>query len=106
MWVIKWHGRGPLLVVKYEDLVKDWRSQVLRILNFLGVEAKDSADWSTGFVQYQRTHKQPHSHYTAEQVAVVNRAIVETHERLRHARLLAKLSVIEYQWNNTQHLSL
>ena len=104
-WVIKWRGHGPVLVVKYEDLLEDWRAQVMRMLSFLNVEARDFVDWSAGFLQYQRAHRQPYSHYTMEQVAVVNRAIMETHEYLRDAGVLDMLSVIEYYWNNS-HLSL
>ena len=81
----------PVLVVKYEDIQSNATSEVLRMLEFLGVdhspEQVAAILKNENFTQHYRNHTDTFEHYTPEQKVAVNAAILNITNQLKQAGL-------------------
>ena len=99
-WVLN-NLRHPMIVVKYEDMIKDTSKELQRMLHFLQVPYSDAQFQSVvtrGYTEFKRPHH-PHNdydHYTSQQRAFVNSIIRTTHRLLEEYRLTNRCNVYEY----------
>ena len=97
-WVIKF--KGPLCVAKYEDLVADAVSEVLRILDFLKFDYNEEVVRSAVSQEYSRYQRKQHASYnlyTAEQERDMLSMLNEVSESLVKKNKMYLLSVEEYK---------
>ena len=78
------------MVVRYEDLKKDYLTEVMRMLDFLNQSysrAELKVKLKGGFVDFWRNHTAQYEHYTKEQETRINTLILQTLDILKGHRL-------------------
>ena len=97
-WVVS-HERHAILVIKYEDLLKNASHQVKRILSFLQMPYRDKEvdeRLVKGFDSFHRSHKPGFEHYTPGQKQRVLRTVNDSIQLLNSSRLSHLLDLHDY----------
>ena len=105
---MKWVGSAhrlkfPILIIHYDDLLKDSLEQVIRILEFLEYDY-DKTELATrledGFRDVQRKHTQQFEHYTAGQKVFVRSMLNSTMQTLQSMNISYKDLKLKEYWNS------
>lgn len=105
---MKWVGsahqlRFPILIVHYDDLLKDSFAQVVRMLEFLKydyVRTELAARLEDGFRDVQRKHTQQFEHYTADQKVFVRSMLNSTMQTLQSMKVSYEDLKLKEYWNS------
>lgn len=99
--MLKKSAHHPVLVVKYEDLKRDSKREMLQILNFLQLpfeEEEVSLRLGKDFTTFKRPNlKQSHfEHYTGAQNTFMESVILRSIEAARKSNSTLALDLLDY----------
>ncbi len=98
-WVVESSRRHPVLVVKYEDVRKNWFGEVKRMLDFLAFPYNDlelRQRMKSDFTSFHRSHTAPLQPFSTALRAVVCSALHNVSHDAKNSKLQHVLRLDDY----------